>query len=468
MPRGNCEFRGTGGQYFVTVFVHLFLLSIVTCGLYSSWAWVRLFKLKASHTSVNGKQATFTGTGGQLFILVLVNGLLTLVTFGIYGPWAICRFFHWKTEHTLVAERSSRFTGTGGGLFFFYLIQLLILPLLTLGLYYFWGIYRLYAWKEEHSKYGGEKTSFGAGFAGFLSISVIGWALNVITLSLFLPWSLCMLYRWQIHGLAVGDSEGVSHFPPVKTNVLAVALIVIIGLFLFFGLGLEIKNQLESHLKESIQQPRITKIKKIHPKANRPLKTGTKGAPTPATPPAAKKKAIIDQAGKKGEAPDRKAETDDLEIKRLDGLIDKDSGFAHAYYNRAWIYAAKGDLKKGIEDYTRAVKADNKYGDAYYNRGLLYVKMKRYDAAVEDFSRSLKLDPNAFDAYCNRGNVYFQLGKTDLAIKDYNAGLKIGPEDPDLHHNRGVVYLSMGKEKKAEKDFNKAESLRTKEAKNRH
>ena len=70
MAKGNCVFNGSGRQYLEVFIVHIFLLSMVTLGIYFPWAWVRLFRLRASHTVINGKPITFTGTGGQLFVLV--------------------------------------------------------------------------------------------------------------------------------------------------------------------------------------------------------------------------------------------------------------------------------------------------------------------------------------------------------------------------------------------------------------
>jgi len=140
MPKGNCEFNGSGRDYLGLFVIHLFLLSTITLGIYSPWAWVRLFKLKASHILINGKEVIFNGTGSNFFIICLVNILLTIITFGIYSPWAICRISKWKARNTLVGGKPSDFVGTGGSLFVFYLVHLIILPMLTLGIYYFYGI----------------------------------------------------------------------------------------------------------------------------------------------------------------------------------------------------------------------------------------------------------------------------------------------------------------------------------------
>ena len=41
MAKGNCEFKGTGGQYFLPVFIHLGILTLITFGIYAPWAWVK-------------------------------------------------------------------------------------------------------------------------------------------------------------------------------------------------------------------------------------------------------------------------------------------------------------------------------------------------------------------------------------------------------------------------------------------
>ena len=105
MAKGNCEFNGGGRQYWILFVVHLFLFSMVTLGLYLPWAYVRLFRRRASHTLINGRPVTFDGTGGDLFLLGPLNGLLTILTFGIYWPWASCRIMKWKDQMPMSETR---------------------------------------------------------------------------------------------------------------------------------------------------------------------------------------------------------------------------------------------------------------------------------------------------------------------------------------------------------------------------
>jgi tetratricopeptide (TPR) repeat protein len=466
MAKGNCQFNGTGGQYFGPVFIHLFLISFLTFGLYSAWAWVKIFRLKASHTTVNGKPVIFTGSGIDLFKLILIQGFLTLVTFGLYFPWAICKFFSWRAQNTLVEDKPGQFTGTGGTLFLFNLIHLMILPMLTLGIYYFWGLYRLYAWKEEHTKYGGEKTSFGAGFGEFLKVSFISYVVNIISLSLFAPWAMCMLFRWQVNGLAVGAGEEIEHFPPVKTNIIVVGVMMAIGLSVFFVLGLFIKGQVENVQRMRAEMERMQRMQMAALKRNKTPyappsspratqkaseKSRSEALPQPAMPPSV-------MPSEKRSTPEEDIDYES-EVKELSDLINRDSKNVRAFYNRAWLHEFNGNLQMAEKDYSWAIGIDGTYTDAYYNRGLVHIRMKNYDQAIEDFSEAIRLNPAAADSYCNRGNANYQAGKNDLALRDYNAALKIDPDDSDLYYNRAIVYLAKGEEAKAMEDFQKAAQM---------
>ncbi len=448
MPKGNCEFKGTGGQYFPTFFIHLFLISSVTFGIYMPWAWVRLLKLRASHTLINAKPVSFTGTGGQLLGLAIVQGLLTIVTLGFYGPWAICKYCAWRAGNTLVGGKASQFIGTGGSLFIFYLIHLVLLPLITFGIYLFWGIYRLYGWKEEHMRYGGETTSFGGGFGQFLKISLSCWFLNLITLNLYTPWALCRIYRWQTDGLAVGEGPGVNHFPPLKTQPVAVLVMILVGL-LPWVLLLLIARHFMLDVLSPADRPTVTgPAARLLPKAQ-PKQGAKPRDPKEAQPPSATaKKAEKDQEIQK-----------DAEAVRLDAMIQKDPRNATALYNRAWIHAAKGDPEQAERDYTQAITASPADGDAFYNRGLVYIRLMQWEKAIHDFTEAIRLDPQAADAFCNRGNVHFKTGQVDLAIKDYTDGLRISPNDGVIHYNRGIVYLSSGDQAKGQEDLRRAAEL---------
>jgi uncharacterized membrane protein YjgN (DUF898 family)/Tfp pilus assembly protein PilF len=476
MAKGNCQFEGKGGQYFSAVIFHLGLFSIVTLGLYLPWALVRLFKLKASHAMIHGKKTTFSGTGGEFFVRLLLNGLLTFITLGFYGPWAFCNIYRWKSDHTLVDGTPSRFTGTGGGLFVLYAVHLILLPMVTLGFYYLVGMYRFHAWKEEHTLYGGKTTSFGAGLGEYIKICLLTWILNSITFALFSPWSLCMLYRWQMGGLVVGDRDLVDHFPPVKTSFRAILITFLMGLLLIASAGFFILEEVMFHIQTfsemSLKETGVLKSKIVSnktetsppPKVSEPTQKVEKPVPVtradktkPVGEPASPKKT----QPKKPQPSNRDIEKD---LKAMDLFIQDNPSNGTAFYNRACLYASKGDLNQALKDYSEAIRVNSDNADAYYNRGMVRVKLKHYDLAVQDFQKVITLKPGFDDAYCNRGNVYYALEKYNLAIQDYTKALNIDPDDGDVLFNRGLAHLALEQKNQALSDFKKAVQLGQKQA----
>ncbi|RJR23720.1 MAG: DUF898 family protein [Desulfobacteraceae bacterium] len=473
MPEGNCDFSGRGRDYFLTVIIHLVLLTALTAGIYGPWAMVRIFKLKASHTRVRGRTVRFTGKGKDLLVSSLLWGLLIVVTIGIYTPWAACSFLRWKAANTWVEERPSEFTGSGVDLFFLGLVHLLLFPLLTLGLYLFWGLYRIYAWKEEHTRYGGERTSFGAGVKDFIKVSLLSGVLNVLTLNIFSPWALCMLYRWQIRGLMVGQGEGMVHFPPVKTPRVLLLLPPAIGFLFAWWLSTTLTHYLETG-KELFQGQLI--------KGSAPGGSGGKDA----------QRVRITMSGKQSEeqktpaaakdmgqgrrtlgifAPPRPRDEEEskgasleLRLGRIESFLLKNPASPDGFYSRGWVHQMKGDLDKALSDYNQALRLNPVFVDAFFNRGVIYVQTGKYELAVEDFSSALKHEKGSADAFSNRGSVYFQQGKFELAIQDYTSALKIVSDDPDILYNRGNAYVENGEIQKGKVDLIRAEALGQKSA----
>ena len=466
MAKGNCEFNGSGRQYLAVFIVHLFILSFITLGIYSPWAWVKLFRLRASHTRINGKSVSFTGTGGDFFLTLLINGLLTLITFGIYWPWASVRISGWRAQHTLVDNTPSSFTGSGGSLFGFSLVHFMILPLITFGLYYFYAMYRFYAWKEEHFRYGGAKTSFGASFWGLLQIYIIfmiilmlfpavgpllhmpslDWISPLVFIVLS-PWLMCMFFKWQTEGLVVGDEPGIEHFKPVQTRFIWILILFLIGLLVLAGGGYLLKDQVEKQLAGMKDLSLILEIESQPTQKPDTLRLPVKRSAPGTTQKAEQKTDEPSPAKKAVVAPDKNI------------VIPK------------WTASQKASMpdfskeKNALEKLDKALSENNQNDNAYYNRGCIYAYKGDLENALKDFTKAIEINSQSSDAYCNRGSVYFQQGRTDLAIKDYNKALELNPRDADLYYNRGLAYLKQENKKAAEMDFKKATDLKASSSK---
>lgn len=75
------------------------LIISISCGIATPWAICYMMKFVIEHTVINGKRLSFDGTGGQLFGNWIKWFLLTVVTCGIYSFWVTPRLYKWVASH---------------------------------------------------------------------------------------------------------------------------------------------------------------------------------------------------------------------------------------------------------------------------------------------------------------------------------------------------------------------------------
>lgn len=75
-------------------------------------------------------QLKFLGSGGDLFVIQIVNLLLTVITLGFYYPWAKARTLQYMYGNTEFEGSTFQFTGTGNEMFKGFIKAVLILALI--------------------------------------------------------------------------------------------------------------------------------------------------------------------------------------------------------------------------------------------------------------------------------------------------------------------------------------------------
>lgn len=75
------------------------LIISFTCGLATPWAICYMMNFIIEHTVINGKRLRFDGNGAQLFGNWIKWFLLTIVTCGIYSFWVIPQVYKWVASH---------------------------------------------------------------------------------------------------------------------------------------------------------------------------------------------------------------------------------------------------------------------------------------------------------------------------------------------------------------------------------
>jgi tetratricopeptide (TPR) repeat protein len=83
--------------------------------------------------------------------------------------------------------------------------------------------------------------------------------------------------------------------------------------------------------------------------------------------------------------------------KEISKIIGEEPGNAEAYYDRANVRSAGGDLQGAASDYTMALKLGLRFREsvtAYGNRGMVCLNKGDYQGAIDDFSEIIVMRPN--------------------------------------------------------------------------
>ena len=129
-------YRGVIGEFYKKTLLDFFL-TFITMGIYGFWFQTNLRTYVMKHSRFGSVSGKFTGTGGELFGLSIVQSILTAITFYIYLPWAIIKLMKFDIENTgLVQNEKDYFfksDATGGG-YFIELLKAVFLTVFTLGI----------------------------------------------------------------------------------------------------------------------------------------------------------------------------------------------------------------------------------------------------------------------------------------------------------------------------------------------
>lgn len=170
----------------------------------------------------------FSGIGGELFKIYLVNVLLSIITLGIYRPWGKVKLRKYLYGHTGLLGERFNYTGTGkelfnglwkGGLIFFgpiYVINLLaefvngsfavlILPYLALVIPIMLVASRRY--RASRSVWRGVRFSFTGKWKECLRIYAPGYLLTMFTMGIYFPWFYAKKQRFWRENTSFGSTN---------------------------------------------------------------------------------------------------------------------------------------------------------------------------------------------------------------------------------------------------------------------
>ena len=134
-------------------------------------------------------------------------------------------------------------------------------------------------------------------------------------------------------------------------------------------------------------------------------------------------------------------ESDNFAIKSFSGAILLNPLYVPSWYRRGLIYAAKGDSKQSISDFTECLRLQPKNEEAIRERAFVYFKAGASDLAISELSKAIHLNPRDETAWASRSFLYIQVGKFDLAIPDATEAIRLDGDDANAWNHRGWAHI---------------------------
>ncbi len=156
----------------------------------------------------------------------------------------------------------------------------------------------------------------------------------------------------------------------------------------------------------------------------------------------------------------------DLAISRLQKAIEKDPGFALAYADLAYAYAAKFSISRDLtwiekakQECRQALSLDNNLAAAHRARGLIERYTGNSEGAIREFERALQLDPSDDETVNKLSALYDRAGRTLQAEALLKSALKRSPGSWVNYNNLGALYYHHSDYAQAEPLFRTASEL---------
>lgn len=220
--------HGDGGELFGIYIVNV-LLTIVTFGIYSFWAQVKVTKYFYNETEFLGQRFDYHATGKERFIGFLkaaaVLGAVLLVFAGLnylfvellglafmgvlllivlYVGWLAAIPWLLVAQRRYHLSRSSwsgirfRFVGKPGDLAREFIVGAL-LTTITLGIYMPWFMVKMSKFFLGNSQLGNQKFGYDGDGGELFKIFILGYLLTLVTLGIYGSWWIAKMerYSWE-------------------------------------------------------------------------------------------------------------------------------------------------------------------------------------------------------------------------------------------------------------------------------
>lgn len=127
-----------------------------------------------------------------------------------------------------------------------------------------------------------------------------------------------------------------------------------------------------------------------------------------------------------------------------------------SYVNLGKAYEDKGFIKESIRYYKAASEIKPEESVAHFNLALIYFRIDEADKALHEFKECVKYDTRNYIAFNAIGNIYLKKGRPDKAKFYWEKSIEANPENAQAYVNLGLLFLNAGNPGDAGVYFRKA------------
>ena len=158
-------------------------------------------------------------------------------------------------------------------------------------------------------------------------------------------------------------------------------------------------------------------------------------------------------------------------VAEMDKLVDNSAAVpekrqkqAIKYIRKGIKYHDKGDFKRAIKQYKKAIDKDPLNSTAYYELSMSQYSARELEAAYESSIRAIALNPTNEGAYIMKASILDDSGYPDLAINEYDRLIGINPESYMAWLNKGITQIKLEHWIEAEESMLKANTIDNRQA----
>lgn len=153
------------------------------------------------------------------------------------------------------------------------------------------------------------------------------------------------------------------------------------------------------------------------------------------------------------------AEQDRKRKKHSDQSVEAKFNAAKPHYSLGKALAKKGEWKKAISSYQKALSVDSNSAEIYHYLGNALVKNGELEEAVRVYQKAIELQPNLWEVHHNLGDMWQGQGRLEEAIAAYRRAIEFNPDFSWSHNNLGDSLIKQEKWEEAAVAYGRAIEL---------